>query len=155
MSKWSSAFRDSRWQKKRLEIMERDKWTCQSCGASGEGVTLNVHHIFYEKGKAPWEYEDEMLVTWCQECHEKRHELQKKFLKHLARLSSKHLDGLSTLLSQAEDDEEDPIGVLSGIVCESHPSAVLEMLGAIAAVTNEAFSKGLDIGWEGRGGGNE
>ena len=76
MSKWSSAFRDSRWQKKRLEIMERDGWTCQSCGASGEGVTLNVHHVYYEAGKAPWDYSDDMLYTWCEGCHTAIHALQ-------------------------------------------------------------------------------
>jgi hypothetical protein len=67
-------YRDSRWQKKRLEIMERDNWTCKSCGATGEGVTLNVHHAYYESGKMPWEYEEGMLVTWCDKCHKARHE---------------------------------------------------------------------------------
>lgn len=69
MSTRSSQYRDSRWQRKRLEIMERDNWTCQSCGRSG-GVTLNVHHAYYEKGCKPWEYPNESLVTWCEECHE-------------------------------------------------------------------------------------
>jgi len=77
MSKWSSAFRDSRWQQKRLEVMKRDEWTCRSCGASGEGVTLNVHHAYYESGKAPWEYPSNTLITWCETCHEKRHEMAK------------------------------------------------------------------------------
>jgi hypothetical protein len=77
MSKWSSAFRDSRWQKLRLEIMERDGWTCKSCGATGDGVTLNVHHAYYESGKAPWEYPTDTLVTWCEDCHGKIHEAQK------------------------------------------------------------------------------
>jgi hypothetical protein len=75
MSKWSAAFRDSRWQKKRLQVMDRDNWTCRSCGASGEGVTLNVHHAYYESGKAPWEYPLHTLVTWCETCHEKRHDI--------------------------------------------------------------------------------
>ena len=77
MSKWSSAFRDSRWQKKRLEVMESDGWVCRSCGANGEGVTLNVHHAYYEAGKAPWEYEDRSLVTMCEDCHKAFHRLQK------------------------------------------------------------------------------
>jgi hypothetical protein len=85
MSKWSSAFRDSRWQKLRLEIMERDGWTCKSCGASGDGVTLNVHHAYYESGKAPWEYPTDTLVTWCEDCHGKIHEAQKVLARDLAR----------------------------------------------------------------------
>jgi hypothetical protein len=87
MSKWSSAFRDSRWQKLRLEIMERDGWTCKSCGATGNGVTLNVHHAYYESGKAPWEYPTDTLVTWCEDCHGKIHEAQKRIALIIARHS--------------------------------------------------------------------
>ena len=68
MSKWSAGFRDSRWQKKRLSVMERDGWKCTSCGC-GEGVTLNVHHTYYERGRAPWEFEDDSLITLCETCH--------------------------------------------------------------------------------------
>ena len=89
MSKWSSAFRDPRWQQKRLEIMQRDEFTCQSCQATDK--TLNVHHIYYEKNKAPWDYEEDMLVTWCEDCHTKRHEIQKSILKGLATCSYEEL----------------------------------------------------------------
>ncbi len=85
MSKWSSAFRDSRWQRKRLEIMERDGWFCQSCGKK-DGVALNVHHAYYESGKAPWEYPSECLITYCEDCHTKRHKLQNDLLVKIARI---------------------------------------------------------------------
>jgi 5-methylcytosine-specific restriction endonuclease McrA len=56
------------WQKKRLEIMQRDEFVCTSCG-SGDN-TLNVHHLTpYKKGAKPWEYENDELVTICEECH--------------------------------------------------------------------------------------
>ena len=84
-SAWAMQYRDSRWQKKRLEIMERDKWTCQSCAASGEGVTLNVHHAYYEAGKAPWEYPNQSLVTWCEDCHKARHWMMKQMQEELVR----------------------------------------------------------------------
>ena len=35
---------------------------------------LNVHHKYYILGKKPWEYEDNALVTLCENCHHKRHE---------------------------------------------------------------------------------
>ena len=35
---------------------------------------LNVHHNYYIEGHKPWEYEDEALVTLCEDCHKKRHE---------------------------------------------------------------------------------
>ena len=34
---------------------------------------LNVHHKYYVRGKKPWEYYDDALVTLCADCHKKRH----------------------------------------------------------------------------------
>lgn len=39
--------KDPRWQKKRLEIMERDEFACRDCG--DKESTLNVHHTYYEE----------------------------------------------------------------------------------------------------------
>ena len=66
--KYSDKLRDPRWQKKRLEIFDRDEWMCQLCQDSEQ--TLHVHHLFYQKGKEPWEYENEHLLTLCESCHE-------------------------------------------------------------------------------------
>lgn len=30
---------------------------------------LNVHHKYYVNGKNPWEYDDDALITLCQDCH--------------------------------------------------------------------------------------
>ncbi len=60
--------RDPRWQKKRLKILERDEWSCQICGDSTS--TLHVHHRRYLRGKDPWDYDDALLTTLCEECHE-------------------------------------------------------------------------------------
>ena len=35
---------------------------------------LNVHHTYYTRGSKPWEYENDALVTLCEDCHKKRHE---------------------------------------------------------------------------------
>lgn len=35
---------------------------------------LNIHHQYYVKGKFPWEYDDDALVTLCEDCHKKLHE---------------------------------------------------------------------------------
>lgn len=69
---YAEKLQDPRWQKKRLEILERDNWTCRDCGRSD--VTLNVHHKAYLKGKSPWEYDGEYLQTLCKTCHEERSE---------------------------------------------------------------------------------
>ena len=38
---------------------------------------LNVHHKYYVKGKAPWEYENDALITLCQDCHGLEHKTKK------------------------------------------------------------------------------
>lgn len=55
------------WQKKRLEVMNRDGFICMWCGCTGD--TLNVHHWYYASGRKPWEYPDEAFITVCEGCH--------------------------------------------------------------------------------------
>lgn len=59
---------DPRWQKKRLEILERDGFACVNCGS--ERQTLHVHHSYYAKGVDPWDADGEHLRTLCESCHE-------------------------------------------------------------------------------------
>lgn len=35
---------------------------------------LNIHHKFYTRGRKPWEYPNDALITLCEDCHKKRHE---------------------------------------------------------------------------------
>ena len=65
-------FKDPRWQKKRLQILERDNWVCQSCG--DDISMLIVHHLSYDdEAEGPWDYPDLLLITLCQECHFSAH----------------------------------------------------------------------------------
>ena len=65
---YNEKFKDPRWQKRRLEILNKDEWCCQICGDNES--TLHVHHRWYENGKDPWDYTDECLTTLCEDCHE-------------------------------------------------------------------------------------
>jgi len=84
---YAEKLRDPRWQKKRLEIMQRDEFTCMVCGETES--TLNVHHHYYDKGKDPWDYEDNALITMCEDCHEseknRRKEIEDLLLDTLKR----------------------------------------------------------------------
>jgi hypothetical protein len=62
---------DPRWQKKRLQIMERDNWECKHC--RNKGAKLNVHHYYYISKRMPWDYPDWALITVCDQCHEGEH----------------------------------------------------------------------------------
>lgn len=65
---YSQKLRDPRWQRKRLEILQRDNWRCTACAS--EEKTLHVHHRFYISGRMPWEYLNSALLTLCEDCHE-------------------------------------------------------------------------------------
>ncbi len=65
---YSQKLKDPRWQKKRLEIMQRDGFKCTCCGDSTS--TLNVNHLRYSGD--PWEAEDKYLETLCECCHDWR-----------------------------------------------------------------------------------
>lgn len=67
-SEYAKKLMDPRWQKKRLQVLERDSWTCQLC--ADDARTLHVHHLWYQRGKDPWEYPMSALLTLCSECHE-------------------------------------------------------------------------------------
>lgn len=59
------------WQRKRLEVLERAEFKCESC-YDGES-TLHVHHKRYLKGRMAWEYEHNELMALCVSCHEEHH----------------------------------------------------------------------------------
>ena len=65
---YGKLLKDPRWQRKRLEIMQRDNFACVLCGDTES--TLHVHHGYYKAGKKPWEYPDNTLMTLCEQCHE-------------------------------------------------------------------------------------
>lgn len=65
--------KDPRWQKKRLQIFEMDYFRCRQCESKDD--TLNVHHLWYEPGKNPWESPDEALITLCDKCHKEAHSI--------------------------------------------------------------------------------
>lgn len=96
---YSEKLRDPRWQRKRLEILNRDDFTCRDCGDKDH--TLHIHHCLYGRGKEPWEAPADELRTLCEECHEERssieHDVKLEFSRLLARLRK---DQISELMPQ-------------------------------------------------------
>lgn len=67
MKTYAEKLKDPRWQRKRLEIMERDGFACHACGELTK--PLNIHHCYYIPKTAPWDYPSESLVSLCENCH--------------------------------------------------------------------------------------
>jgi hypothetical protein len=80
---YSEKLKDPRWQRKRLEIFQRDNFKCCLCGR--EDKTLHVHHKKYN-GKDPWDISSEFLMTLCENCHEKEHD-QPDFVEKYDRMT--------------------------------------------------------------------
>lgn len=68
---YSDKIKDPKWQKKRLEILNRDGFRCLACGDTKN--TLHVHHCYYVTGREPWEYHGKALKTLCIKCHDAVH----------------------------------------------------------------------------------
>lgn len=74
-------YKDARWQKRKAEILHRDKYTCQICGRTAEQLggesQLHVHHTWYgfdcREEWHVWDARDWQLITLCDECHEMEH----------------------------------------------------------------------------------
>lgn len=62
---YQQKLKDPRWQKKRLEVLQRDNFTCKLCGDNT--ITLHVHHTVYSGN--PWDVAIENLHTLCEHCH--------------------------------------------------------------------------------------
>lgn len=59
------------WQKRKAEILKRDNHICRSCG--NRDITLHAHHTSYLPDTLLWDYPDELLITYCEICHNTEH----------------------------------------------------------------------------------
>ena len=61
------------YEKLRQEILRRDHWRCQDCGALRN---LEVHHIDPRSGLG--NDDESNLITLCSDCHRVRHRLRSR-----------------------------------------------------------------------------
>lgn len=108
---YKEQIKSPKWQRRRLEILQRDDFTCQICGCKDK--MLHVHHTAYERNKMIWEYPDEMLITMCNECHSLEHNMDNLITKLLHMIKTRGvtnheiitlLDFIDTKLFNGESD---------------------------------------------------
>lgn len=127
---YAEMLKDPRWQKRRLEIFERDQFTCQTC--LNDRAQLHVHHDRYKKGIVPWDYGGEDLITLCDSCHHGITELG----RGLAELLTKpDVYGLAMNLRNfaAEAKPEDRMNLGFVILAIRHSPEILEPIYKIAS----------------------
>lgn len=76
---YNQLLKDPRWESKRLSILLRDHYQCRNCGSNRK---LQIHHRQYHINKRghkvnPWAYNNKYLITLCDTCHKRGHELYK------------------------------------------------------------------------------
>lgn len=133
--------RDPRWQKKRLEVMQRAEFSCENCGDST--TTINVHHKYYTKGAMPWDYPNEALACFCEPCHESWHSdletvkylISRAFPTHLAELVG-YLKGKVLLFEAGPDSERLTVN------CHGEACGLAEAYGIRG---NDAGDKVIDV----------
>lgn len=99
---YSQKLRDPRWQRLRLQIMQRDGFRCVICG--DDKKTLNVHHLIYQR-RDPWDYPEYVYQTLCEECHKTRQELTDKAVDSIRMAIAKvPTQRLSTVVQRLLDE---------------------------------------------------
>ena len=67
-------YKSSAWEKKRLEILERDNYECQVCKEEGGfAPATTVHHLKHLEDRLDLALDDDNLVSVCAACHNREH----------------------------------------------------------------------------------
>lgn len=128
--RWSPSYytqlQSPKWQRRRLEIFQRDNWKCQECGS--EVNTLHVHHMGY-RGMA-WEAPDGALITLCIFCHQKEEGAKKEVMTKLVNsigvngFMSKDIQQLVDSLNSLRFDTENVKLIVEFIRSLNHGKAI-------------------------------
>jgi len=130
---YSDKLKDPRWQRRRLQIFERDNWKCRVC--ANEEITLCVHHIEYINGRDPWEYPDSYLITLCEDCHSRWGEIVNIIpVKSLAfELLRESLIGMPSFSANCSEvlhsDKKDKIIAGLGLIVGTKHADLIEKIG--------------------------
>ena len=100
---YAEKLKDPRWQKKRLQIMERDDFTCGNCGRQDK--SLAVDHKVYRTGRDPWDYPDHFLWTVCDDCHQTLTDYRQRFRDHIGMMTTAMLEKLEWVLDGDWEEE--------------------------------------------------
>jgi hypothetical protein len=92
--------KDPRWQKKRLEIMQRDDFKCKKCFSDEK--QLHVHHNYYQFGTEIWDYPSDCYDTLCYDCHYETTEMTNEIKQVLKKARFRTLSEIRNILIMSE-----------------------------------------------------
>lgn len=101
MEAYSRLLQRPEWQRKRMEILERDGFVCTQCKAPGTPENyLQVDHKVYRNGSLPWEIENSYLQTVCVKCHKRFTELRRRVNELTGEMNMYELPAAVEMLEQ-------------------------------------------------------
>jgi 5-methylcytosine-specific restriction endonuclease McrA len=110
---YKEQYQHPKWLKKRFEVLERDGYKCTNCGENQKN--LNVHHYFYNKGWNVWDYNSMHLTTFCDDCHNKWHEI-KDGLDVMFSVKTNHLYQLSEIIRLARNKTQSELNEIKKFI---------------------------------------
>lgn len=139
--------KDPRWQRKRLETLERDGWKCRWCGNPKRN--LQIHHKRYERGKPPWEIDSRFLITLCDKCHKKTTDLRAEATNLLAELGPDQLSFTVDMIDSWTRRGSNPLQFVleyfadarGRIICNPYSAGASMNLEAIDALADGVFAR--------------
>lgn len=102
------------WQEKRLQIFNRDNFSCTICGSK---QNIQLHHKDYLPDIKPWEYPSDMLTTLCGKHHKEENPRERieGWLSNSLRMKGfmvGDLLALSTLIDNSQQFTESLLKIL-------------------------------------------
>lgn len=98
---YSELLLDTRWLKKRKEIIARDSFKCRKCKSKN---SLHVHHKKYFSGRNPWQYSNNDLITLCRNCHEEEHLVNK--IKTYTKNNKTKVSRIERMISELSEEDK-------------------------------------------------
>ena len=81
VSRYQTELNSDKWKQFARNMRSLKGNFCNSC-RMGNKVT-NVHHVFYDPDRQPWEYAADEVVILCEDCHKRLHSHLNAFRKHV------------------------------------------------------------------------
>jgi 5-methylcytosine-specific restriction endonuclease McrA len=98
--KWySEMLKRPEWYEKRKQVLKRDYFYCKKCGSN---KNLEVHHKEYKGDIYPFDYKIDDLITLCNNCHKKQHNLNIGTKTISERINEAHLANPSKVIEPKE-----------------------------------------------------
>ena len=79
LKSYSEQLRTPEWKAFRQRVIDVNGRACRACRRSDK--IIQVHHLFYEKTRKPWDYELNEVTVLCEDCHASMHDELQKFRK--------------------------------------------------------------------------